>query len=351
MKPIVIIPALNPDQELITLVEKLKEMELQTVIINDGSAQGCEIFFEILKSKLQCVVCDHIENLGKGAALKTGIEYAAKNYPDACGYVTADADGQHTPEDILNVANVLENNPDRLIMGTRDFSKKKIPVKSRWGNRITSLAYLLSTGQRCPDTQTGLRGIPKKFTEICLSISGCRYEYEMNVLLEIGKSGIPFVEVPIDTIYLNDNKASHFHAIKDSVRIYLNILKFSLSSFISAIIDNSLFTLLMSVAFTTTSLGILEATIISRVMSGCVNFIINKHWVFQNKNSESKAAVQYAILFLSQMILSWFFVSSLSSLPIHLTIIKIVVDTGLFFLSYTIQKNVIFHEKRKGYRL
>lgn len=351
MKPIVIIPSLNPDKKLVTLVEKLKEMDLKTIIINDGSTQECAIIFELLKSKFQCVVCDHIKNMGKGVALKTGIEYAAKNYPDACGFVTADADGQHAPEDIFRIATVLEENPDNLILGTRNFNNENIPFKSKWGNRITSLAYLLSTGQNCPDTQTGLRGIPKKFSETCLAITGSRYEYEMNFLLEIGKSRIPFVEVPIETIYLNDNKASHFHAIKDSARIYLNILKFSLSSFVSAIIDNYLFTLLMGVAFTTTSLGILEATIISRIMSGCINFVLNKHWVFENKNSESKAALQYAILFVSQMILSWFFVSSLSTLPIHLSIIKIAVDTGLFFLSYQIQKNVIFQEKKKEYKV
>lgn len=351
MKPIVIIPALNPDKKLVTLVEKLKQMDLKTIIINDGSTSECEIIFDILKAKFHCDVCDHSKNMGKGVALKTGIEYAVKNYPDTCGFVTADADGQHAPEDILKIATVLEENQDNLILGTRNFNNENIPFKSKWGNRITSLAYLLSTGQKCPDTQTGLRGIPKKFSETCLVINGSRYEYEMNVLLEIGKSGIPIVDVPIETIYLNDNKASHFHAIKDSARIYLNILKFSLSSFISAIIDNSLFALLMSVAFSATSFGILEATIVSRIMSGCVNFVLNKHWVFENKNSESKAALQYALLFFSQMILSWFFVASLSSLPIHLSIIKIAVDTGLFFLSYQIQKNVIFQEKKKEFKV
>ncbi|NLI92530.1 MAG: hypothetical protein GX434_10100 [Peptococcaceae bacterium] len=52
--------------------------------------------------------------MGKGAALKTGIQYAAQNYPECCGYVTADADGQHAPEDILKVADSLEQNPGHL---------------------------------------------------------------------------------------------------------------------------------------------------------------------------------------------------------------------------------------------
>lgn len=351
MKPVVIIPALNPDEKLITLVENLMKYDLTTIIINDGSSPGYEIIFDILREKLDCRVCVHTKNMGKGVALKTGIAFAANVYPDAPGYVTADADGQHSPEDILKVAGMLEQNPDSFILGTRDFNNEKTPFKSKWGNRITSGAYFLTTGKQCPDTQTGLRGIPMTWTKKVLEIPGDRYEYEMNVLLEAGKSRILFVEIPIETIYLNENKASHFHAIKDSARIYLNILKFSLSSFVSAIVDNSIFTLLIQIAFGATSLGILEATIISRVMSGGVNYLLNKHWVFQNKDREGKAALQYAILFISQMLLSWFFVSSLSSLPIHLTLLKIFVDTGLFFGSYFIQKNFIFGERRKEYHL
>lgn len=351
MNPVVIIPALNPDKKLIALVEKLKKMDLPIVVVNDGSKKACRPVFETLKNKFQCSICDHEKNMGKGVALKTGIDYAAKTYPDCSGYITADADGQHTPEDILKVANALKENPDSLVLGTRDFTDQNVPFKSKWGNRITALVFSLSTRQQCRDTQTGLRGIPRSLTEISLAVSGNRFEYEMNLLLEIARDRIAIVEVPIATIYLNDNQSSHFHALKDSARIYLNILKFSLSSFVSAIIDNSLFTLMMGLVFGANSAGILAATVLARLMSGCVNFMINKHWVFQSKNSQSRVAIQYAVLFFSQMILSWFFVSSLSSLPLHLTVIKIIVDTGLFIISYYIQKNVIFHEKKKGYHV
>ena len=197
--------------------------------------------------------------MGKGVALKTGISFAAKTYPDCCGYITAEADRQHTPKDILKVAQALEQNQGSLVLGTRDFTDKNIPFKSKWGNRITSLVFSLSTRQRCQDTQTGLRGIPKKFTETCLAIPGNRFEYEMNMLLEFARNRISIVEIPIETIYLNDNQSSHFHALKDSVRIYLNIIKFSLSFFVSAIIDNTLFTVLMSLAFSANSAGILPS--------------------------------------------------------------------------------------------
>lgn len=227
IKPIVIMPALDPDEKLITLVADLKKMDLQIVIINDGSGQEYVNIFKTLKSQYQCEVFVNAKNMGKGAALKNGIQYAALNYPEACGYVTADADGQHTAEDILKVADSLEKNPDKFILGVRDFNEKNIPFKSKWGNRITSFIFLLSTGKRCTDTQTGLRGIPVKFTEISLAVPGNRYEYEMNLLLEMERQGIPFVYEPIATIYLKDNKSSHFNPLKDSIIIYLNILKYS----------------------------------------------------------------------------------------------------------------------------
>ena len=160
MKPVVIIPALNPDEKLITLAAGLKKLDLQVVIINDGSSEKYAAIFETLQSRYQCAVCTHTQNRGKGAALRTGIQYAAANYPECSGYVTADADGQHTPWDILMVANSTERNPGSLVLGTRDFAKKGIPLKSLLGNRITSAVFLLSTGKRCADTQTGLRGIP-----------------------------------------------------------------------------------------------------------------------------------------------------------------------------------------------
>lgn len=229
MKPVIIIPTLNPDQRLVSLVEKLKEVDITIVIVNDGSKEECSDIFETLSSRFQCDIFNHAKNMGKGAAIKTGISYVSKAYPESCGFVTADGDGQHAASDILKVAEALEKNSKSLILGSRDFSERDIPFKSRWGNRITSLVFKLSTGKECPDTQTGLRGISNKFKEICLSVPGDRFEYEMNMLLEFVGHNIPLMHVPIATIYLENNKSSHFNPVKDSIRIYSDILKYSFS--------------------------------------------------------------------------------------------------------------------------
>jgi glycosyltransferase involved in cell wall biosynthesis len=348
MRPAVIIPALNPDEKLITLAAGLKRLDMEVVIVNDGSGEKYAALFETLRSRYHCALCTHEINMGKGAALRTGIEYAAANYPECSGYVTADADGQHTPWDILMVANAIERSPDALILGTRDFAKKGIPLKSLLGNRITSAVFLLSTGKHCADTQTGLRGIPRAFTGICLAVPGDRYEYEMNLLMEMAHRGIPFISTPIATIYIEGNASSHFQPVKDSVRIYFNIIKYSLSSMISAATDLTFFTAFTTLLFGTGSTGILASTVAARLISGSVNFTINRHWVFQSKKGPGDEAFRYFALFCCQMLLSWLLVTSLSVLPLNITLIKILVDSALFFVSYRIQGKHVFNTQKKG---
>jgi len=346
MKPVVIIPALNPDEKLIALVEKLRKQDFDVVVVNDGSSESCRGIFNMLKWSCQCDVLVHPENRGKGAALKTGIRYAWAGYPDSCGYVTADADGQHSAEDIGKVAAALEEGRDGLIMGTRDFGGEDVPFKSRWGNRITAAVFRMSTGQRCPDTQTGLRGIPRKYAEACLAIQGDRFEYEMNMLMEFARRKVPILQVPIKTIYMENNRSSHFNSVKDSVRIYANILKYSLASMTSAAIDLTLFTLFTAL-FGAGAQGILESTVLARVLSGTVNFALNRNWVFRSSSSHLAELAKYFTLFFGQMMTSWVLVAGISGLVAHPTLVKVFVDTGLFFLSYQVQKRYIFHNGRK----
>lgn len=342
MNPIIIIPALNPDEKIIHLAKNLKKEGFELVVINDGSAEEYKGIFDRLKSDYNCHVCTHEHNEGKGTAIKTGIKYAYDNYRDISGYVTADADGQHAVCDIIKVSDALINNPESFILGTRNFSEKNIPVRSRFGNRMTSLVFLLSTGKRCDDTQTGLRGIPAVYTDLCLNIPGKRYEYEMNLLMEVANNKIDVKDVPISVIYTDNNSSSHFNTVRDSILIYLNIIKYSISSVLSAAADLSLFALLTHLAFGTTSTGIFFATVIARVTSGNINFMLNKYWVFQSRNYFGKELGKYISLFCIQMLSSWALVSLFSKTSIPILLVKIFVDTILFFISYFIQKKYIF---------
>ena len=343
MDIVIIIPALNPDERLLRLTEELRTLcDFPVIVVDDGSSRETQYIFDRLSDIDNCEVLHHVKNQGKGTALKTGIAHCMRAYPGCAGYVTADADLQHSPRDILRVARALDNHPGSLILGTRNFSGANVPFKNRWGNRITSAVFRLSTGVRCSDTQTGLRGIPACFAEDCLSVTGDRFEYEMNFLLTAARKKLSFEAVPIETIYLEDNRSSHFHPVRDSLLIYWNILKFGISSLLSAFVDLALFTLFSLRLFGTGADGLLAATILARVLSGCCNFFFNRNWVFADRRLCGVKAAKYLTLFCGQMLASWLIVNLLSSLPVHLILMKCMADTALFFVSYRIQKRYIF---------
>ncbi len=221
-----LIPAYKPDRKLINLAQELVRYGFNVVIVDDGSGKEyADIFCEMLP----CAdVIRHEVNRGKGAALKTGFEFiaesAGRGQIDGYVVVTLDADGQHSIPDAVQVTEAAEENRDALILGTRGFDTQ-VPVKSRLGNDITRGVFSFVTGVKIHDTQTGLRAFSDKQIDLMKNIEGDRYEYEINVLLEYAKRNIKISEVPIKTIYLENNKSSHFHAVRDSFLIYMEILK------------------------------------------------------------------------------------------------------------------------------
>lgn len=346
MENIVLIPAYNPDDKLIKLIDELIFLNLPIVVVNDGSDKKFNYIFEIIKDKPRVKVINHKINFGKGDALKTGIKYIMENYKYCTGIVTADADGQHLSKDIIKIGNCISKNPNSLILGVRDFNKRNIPLKSKFGNKVTSLIFLLVSHKKCNDTQTGLRGIPRSLFNICLNIQGNRYEYEMNMLIKMARDNIQFIYEKITTVYIEDNKSSHFNPISDSVKIYFNILKFSLSSVLSSAVDIGVFTALIYILHMNLGYEILVATILARIISGTFNFIVNKLWVFSSESKTISESVKYIVLFISIMLCSYLGVTLLSFLAIPIILIKIIVDGSLFILSYQIQSKFIFSNGR-----
>ncbi len=338
---IILIPALEPDDKLLKLIHGLQEYGFyRIVIVNDGSSSSYEHIFTSAK-EAGCTVCTHNINLGKGAAIKTGILRSIEIYGHNSGIITVDADGQHLPADTARVSNLMTEYPDSLILGTRDFSKGNVPFRSRYGNKLTSLFFRLSTGVKCSDTQTGLRGIPASMLDTALETEGSRYEYEMNFLTKAAKS-VRIVSLPIQTIYENNNSGSHFRTIRDSARIYSKPLKFMTVSAISAVIDFSLFYFLAMILALSPEYIIAAATIIARITSGTVNFALNKLWCFKSQSKTRVEAIKYLALFVSQMCLSAGLVTLLSML-INPVIAKVLVDITLFVISYHIQRDLIFN--------
>lgn len=220
----VVIPALNPTSKLIEYIEELLQSPIsQIIVVNDGSKNVCRSIFETISRLPRCTVLTHHKNKGKGRALKTAFQYIL-NYCSVDGVITADADGQHAIEDVLNVGKALQNHPQNLILGVRNFEESNVPFRSFIGNKLTSKIFRLLFNIPLYDTQTGLRGIPIQMLSFFQSIDGERYEYEMNMLIIVAKKKIPIKQVPIQTIYINGNKSSYYHPIKDSLKIMTMIM-------------------------------------------------------------------------------------------------------------------------------
>lgn len=353
MNTAILIPAYEPDEKLISLVQELSKLQFPIImVIDDGSSRRCHYIFSTLEEIPRCTVVHHRVNKGKGAALKTGIQSILGMDADILGCITVDADGQHLPEDIVRTARALERNSDALVLGCRNFSAKNVPFKSRFGNLLTRSVYKLSTGKTISDTQTGLRAIPVNLMKRFQELPGDHYEFEMNMLMQAARSGIPIEEVTIQTVYIDQNRASHFNPFLDSIRIYKEIIKFSFSSLFCAIVDIGLFSLFFWL-FSSGNVPwpLLGATGFARLISSGINFTLNRKLVFQNKEAALSQAAKYYLLCVVQMLCSWLLLEGFTLLGLkYVVILKILGDTFLFFISYAVQRAFVFgrsiqHEK------
>ena len=332
---IVLIPAYKPDARMVELVRELRDNHLDVMLVDDGGQEAFAPLFAQCR-ELGAEVAVHTVNLGKGRALKTGINAALLRWPDLRAIVTADADGQHTPKDILRLIDAVDAHPNTLVLGSRKFTGD-VPFKSRGGNRITRTVYGLASGVRVYDTQTGLRALPRCALLEMMRIDGERYEYEMNVLLKLRDMGLGVFEVHIETIYIDDNAGSHFNPVRDAFRIYLVIFKYLFSSITSFAVDYALYWLCLFFGLS----GFVSYAL-ARLVSSQVNYHLNKHTVFSGRGGRH-SMIKYYVLAVVQGAIGAGLVQLLPTvLPISAGIVKIPVDLVLFALSYIIQRDYVF---------
>lgn len=334
MKNIALIPSYEPDERLISIIKELYDNDFDIVIVNDGSNKSYDKIFNKCKKMATYITYD--KNHGKGFALKTGFKYIEKNYKDGI-VITMDSDGQHTVKDAKNLCKLVSKKDNTILLGKR-LRGKKTPLRSKLGNAITRVFYRLATGVDVYDTQTGLRAFKMDMIPFLLGVSGDRFEYEMNMLLDAPKKKIKLEEEVIETIYEDNNSGSHFNAFKDSYLIYKEILKFISSSFTSFIVDYLLYT-----AFTILTGKLIVSNVCARVISSTFNYYINKSMVFNDKKEIRKSIFKYYLLALIILVLN----TSLLYLIVNVIgvnkyLAKVIIEILLFILSYRVQKNHIF---------
>ena len=201
----------------------------------------------------------------------------------------------------------------------------------------------LLCGVNVSDTQTGLRAVPLEFMKKLMNVTGERYEFETNMLLETQAQKVPLREIAIETIYIEENRRSHFRPLIDSVRIYALFLKFIFASLSSSVVDIALFSALVWTLKPFVIEGyIFAATVLARIASALFNYIVNSKAVFQ-KEMGRKTMLKYFALCIVQMCMSGLLVSVFYRLlPYSEVTVKICVDVLLFFISFQVQKRWIF---------
>lgn len=358
-----VVPSLNPTDRLTDTVDGLLRAGFtQVVLVDDGSRPETGGYFEAAAARPGVTLLRHEVNRGKGAAMKTAFAWLLEHDPGCAGVVTVDGDGQHHPDDAAACARKMAEE-GKLILGCRDFSRDGVPPRSRMGNRITCGVFRVFCGLPVSDTQTGLRAIPMEYLPRLTAVAGERYEYETNMLLALKDLDIPWGEVKIRTIYLDENKESHFHTVRDSWRIYRLILarffRYTLSSLASAAADAGLFALLSALLA-----GLLAGTALTaaaavgaRALSSLLNFTLNRRLVFRSGAPLGRALGRYYALALPLLLCQFLLTEGAfraAQIGDRQTFLRTAVYAGvmavLFVASYVIQRRWVFARKAREER-
>jgi glycosyltransferase involved in cell wall biosynthesis len=339
--PTILIPAYQPNDNLVSLIKSLRKnrSKQRIIVVDDGSDADKQIIF----SKIQVFNIEllrHEKNKGKGEALKTGFQHwLATSQPKELGIVTADADGQHLPQDILRLSTAFMQKPSDLYLGKRTFNKAFIPWRSRFGNKLTKYILRLFSKAILEDTQTGLRVIPRKLLLPLLNSNARGYEFELEMLLIAEDQQINIQEIPIETIYLDHNRSSHFNPLIDSIKIYFVFIRFAAISLISAAIDFALFFLIYWL-----KKNIFLGVLLGRILSATFNFKLNQHLAFKSENRCLPAALKYTVLASFLGLIAYSLIKFIHGFGVNVYSSKIIAEIALFILSFTIQRFFIFNK-------
>ena len=208
----VIVPTYNNHKTLKKVLDSVLGYTSNVIIVNDGSTDETN---EILKSYSQLTQIHHPKNLGKGRALRNGFRKAIEMKFEYA--ITIDSDGQHFAADIPDFISEIQNEPNSLLIGSRNMTQENVPKKSSFGNKFSNFWFKFETGIKLDDTQSGFRLyplnlIPKKFYTN-------KFEFEIEVIVRSAWKGIPVKNIPIQVLYDPAERVSHFRPFRDFTRI------------------------------------------------------------------------------------------------------------------------------------
>ena len=333
---ILVIPCHRPSEHLPQIVATVLNDPggpKAAVIVDDGNGPEAAPLLDRLAAIPGVTLLRHAVNTGMGAALKTGFQHALVSWPDAIGVVAADSDAQHAAVDIVRVTSTLREHPGRVVLGARQFTNA--PLRSRFGNELTAGLFRLFTGHKLTDTQTGLRGWPRAACarNVHLAIDG--FDYQLECLVTAKE---PLHEIPIQTIYLDGNKSSHFNPITDSMRIYFVLLRYCGSSLVALLVDSAIF---YPMYFTTGNLIASQAA--ARGVAAVAIFALVRNVVFHSNARVLTSFVKFLALVIVSGLISYSLIGFLHQLlGLSVPIAKLMSESVLFIGNFAIQRMFIF---------
>ncbi len=212
-KVVAVIPAYNEERRIGDVVRRTRKFVDQVIVVDDGSSDGTA-----RKARdAGALVVAHPANMGKWAALKTGVKVALSEGADIV--VTLDADGQHLPEEIPRLISALGEAD--VAAGFR--SREEMPTVRRLSNFITTGILRVLFGVRIRDSQCGFRAYRREAAELLLGVEGSGYEGETESLVLLARAGMRLRDVPVSTIYAGEE--SKIRAARDIARFSRTVLR------------------------------------------------------------------------------------------------------------------------------
>src|SRR5665213_1388475 len=210
----IVLPTYNNGKTVGDVIRGVLTYSADLIVVDDGSTDITE---KVLEEFPKILVIRHESNRGKGAAMMSGFTKAR-----AIGFdraITIDADGQHLAEEIPLFLQAAESAPDAIFVGSRK-RIGRVAWTSRLANRISDFWFWLESGTRLPDTQCGFRSYPLELIGR-LRLEKSHYDFEVEVLMKAAWVGAPLKPVSMTALYFPpEQRVSHFHPIKDSLRIF-----------------------------------------------------------------------------------------------------------------------------------
>ncbi|MEB7505730.1 glycosyltransferase family 2 protein [Arthrobacter koreensis] len=198
----IVIPMYNEATVVGSVIEDLRREFPNVVCVDDGSSDGSQR----VAREAGAVVVQHPINLGQGAALQTGIEFALQD-PSMTSVVTFDADGQHRVADAVAMVARINSGEAEVVLGSRFLDNRtKITRRKRIVLKTAAIQSRMATGMNLTDAHNGLRAINRDVAAK-LHLTQNRMAHASELVNQLATLRPRWVEHPVEIIYTDYSKA------------------------------------------------------------------------------------------------------------------------------------------------